>query len=156
MSLLIKTQNLCIDRIAQPRCALSDCVKQMLKIACHCGDHPQDVIGGVLALQRFGQFSPHLGNRLRFLRYRRCHYRTARFYFSALRAFFSGVWHKQKSETEIWIGEKTTWRRSGCAAATAPLRLKLSFTSGGWWRQTKKCQFAHSQQQDAKHFSSKL
>ena len=46
MSLLIKTQNLRIDRIAQPRCPLGNRVKQRLKITCRRGDHPQDVIGG--------------------------------------------------------------------------------------------------------------
>ena len=64
MSLIIKAQNLCIDRIAQPRCALGNCVKQRLKIACRRGDHPQDVIGGVLPLQRFGELAAHLGLRL--------------------------------------------------------------------------------------------
>ena len=55
MSLVIKTQYLRIDRIAQPRCALGNRVKQRLKIACS-GDHPQDVVGGVLPLQRLGEF----------------------------------------------------------------------------------------------------
>ena len=79
MSLVIKTQYLRIDRIAQSGCALGNRVKQRLKIACRFGDHPQDVAGDIFPLQRLGEFVAQLGNCLCLFGPRRFYRGTTRF-----------------------------------------------------------------------------